>query len=69
VDGYLVAPHDVASAGKYAIDILGRADRGREMGQLARVNAQKKFCAKDIIPMYEEYYKQVLAAGTAAARA
>jgi hypothetical protein len=36
------------------------------MGKLARVNAQKKFCAKDIIPMYEEYYKQVLAAGTAA---
>jgi len=66
VDGYLVAPHDVAAGGKFALDILGRADRGRSMGQLARVNAQKKFCAKDIIPMYEEYYKQVLAAGTAA---
>jgi N-acetyl-alpha-D-glucosaminyl L-malate synthase BshA len=69
VDGYLVAPHDVAAAGKYAIEILGRADRGREMGQLARVNARKKFCANDIIPQYEEYYKQVLAASSAAARA
>src|SRR5579863_199010 len=69
VDGYLVAPHDVAAAGKYAIEILGRADRGREMGELARVNARKKFCANDIIPQYEEYYKQVLAAGTSAARA
>src|SRR5579862_5681342 len=66
VDGYLVAPHDVAAAGKFAIDILGRADRGREMGKLARVNAQKKFCAKDIIPMYEEYYRTVLAGGSAA---
>jgi hypothetical protein len=64
-----VAPHDVAAAGKYAIEILGRADRGREMGQLARVNARKKFCANDIIPQYEEYYKQVLAASSAAARA
>ena len=36
------------------------------MGKLARVNAQQKFCAKDIIPMYEEYYQKVLAAGTAA---
>jgi len=69
VDGYLVAPHDVAAAGKHAIEILGRADRGREMGELARVNARKKFCANDIIPQYEEYYKQVLAAGTSAARA
>jgi hypothetical protein len=59
----------VAAAGEYASDILGRADRGREMGQLARVNARKKFCANDIIPQYEEYYKQVLAAGTSAARA
>jgi len=68
VDGFLVAPHDVAAAGKFAIDVLSRADRGREMGQLARVNARKKFCANDVIPQYEEYYKQVLAAGTAAAR-
>ena len=69
VDGYLVAPHDVAAAGKYAIDILSRADRGRAMGQLARVNARNKFCANDIIPQYEEYYRKVLAAGTSAARA
>jgi N-acetyl-alpha-D-glucosaminyl L-malate synthase BshA len=69
VDGYLVAPRDVAAAGKYALDLLGRADRGREMGQLARVNARKKFCANDIIPQYEEYYRKVLAAGSAAAGA
>jgi len=66
VDGYLVQPHDVAAAGKFAIDLLGRADRGREMGKLARVNARKKFCAKDIIPQYEEYYRRVLTAGSAA---
>jgi L-malate glycosyltransferase len=61
VDGYLVQPGDVAQAAKHAIDILSRADRGREMGQLARIHAKKKYCANDVIPMYERYYEQVLA--------
>jgi L-malate glycosyltransferase len=60
VDGYLVAPRDVASAAKYAIEILSRSDRGREMGQAARVNARKKFCSNDVIPLYEDFYRGVL---------
>ena len=60
VDGYLVEPGDVKLAAKYAIDLLSRADRGREIGQLARVHARKKFCANDVIPMYERYYERVL---------
>lgn len=61
VDGYLVEPGDVPLAGKYATEILSRADRGREMGQRARIDARKKFCANDVIPMYEQYYERVLA--------
>jgi len=68
VDGYLVEPGDVKLAAKYAIDVLSRADRGREMGQLARRNARRKFCANDVIPMYERYYEQVLAERTMVAR-
>lgn len=60
VDGYLVEPRDVTSAAKYALDILTRADRGREMGQRARINAKKKYCANDVIPIYEAYYSKVL---------
>jgi len=60
VDGFLVEPGDVKTAAKYAIDLLSRADRGREMGQLARLSAKKKFCANDVIPRYEQYYRQVL---------
>ena len=60
VDGYLVEPEDVAGAAKYAIEILSRSDRGREMGRTARLNAKKKFCANDVIPQYEAYYKQIL---------
>jgi len=55
-----VQPGDVKEAARYAIEILSRADRGRAMGQTARINAKKKFCANDVIPAYESYYKRVL---------
>src|SRR5258707_630399 len=44
VDGYLVTPRDVVSAARYTLEILSRADRGREMGQQARIDAKKKYC-------------------------
>ena len=66
VDGYLVEPGDVKSAAAYAIEILSRTDRGREMGQIARINAKKKFCANDVIPAYEAYYRRVLEQASAA---
>jgi len=31
------------------------------MGQTARLNAKKKFCSNDVIPIYERYYKRILA--------
>jgi len=66
VDGYLVEPGDVKAAGAYAIEILSRADRGREMGHQARINAKSKFCANDVIPRYEQYYQRVLSESRAA---
>jgi N-acetyl-alpha-D-glucosaminyl L-malate synthase BshA len=60
VDGFLVEPGDVQAAARYAIEILSRADRGREMGKIARINAKKNYCANDVIPAYERYYKRVL---------
>ncbi len=68
VDGYLVAPRDVEAAANHVIEILSRPDRGREMGKKARANAQRKYCATDVIPRYEAYYRQVLE-GAAAAQA
>jgi L-malate glycosyltransferase len=65
VDGYLHEPRDVKAAARYALEILSRQDRGRSMGQTARINARKKYCANDVIPLYEEYYRQVI--GTVAA--
>jgi L-malate glycosyltransferase len=60
VDGYLAPPRDVATAAKYAIDILSLPDRGRLMGQQARKSARSKYCANDVIPLYEAYYRKVL---------
>jgi L-malate glycosyltransferase len=61
VDGFLVDPGDVKSAAAHAIEILSRADHGREMGQRARINAKRKYCANDVIPLYESYYRRILA--------
>ena len=66
VDGYLVAPRDVAAAAKFALQILTSPDRGREMGRLALINARKKYCANYIIPIYEAFYQKVLDAVPAA---
>jgi N-acetyl-alpha-D-glucosaminyl L-malate synthase BshA len=64
IDGFLFTPRDVEIGARYAMEILSRPDRGREMGKVARVNAKKKYCANDVIPMYESYYRQVIDAVT-----
>jgi L-malate glycosyltransferase len=69
VDGYLIPPRDVEAGAKYALEILMLPDRGREMGQRARVNARRKYCSNDVIPQYEAYYQKVLNASGAAAGA
>jgi N-acetyl-alpha-D-glucosaminyl L-malate synthase BshA len=67
VDGYLFEPRDVETAAKYALEILTRSDRGRAMGEMARVNARRRYCSNDIIPLYEAFYEKILnAAGTPA---
>ena len=60
VDGYLIPVRDVEAGARYALEILTRPDRGRSMGQQARINAKAKYCANDVIPQYERYYAKVL---------
>jgi L-malate glycosyltransferase len=69
VDGYLVPPRDIAAAAKFALEILTLPDRGRAMGEQARVNARRRYCSNDVIPQYEAYYQKVLNASGAAASA
>ncbi len=61
VDGFLVQPGNLKEAARDVIELLSRAARGREMGKTARINAKKRFCANDVVPAYETYYKRILA--------
>jgi L-malate glycosyltransferase len=60
VDGYLFEPRDVTTGAKYALDVLTRPDRGRMMGEMARVNARRRYCSNDIIPRYEAFYEKIV---------
>ncbi len=58
--GFLAAVGDIDTMARCAIDILSDEKRLREMGMLARWEAQSRYCATKIIPEYEAFYKRVL---------
>jgi N-acetyl-alpha-D-glucosaminyl L-malate synthase BshA len=58
--GFLAPVGDVEAMAKYAIEILSDQERLEDMGVSARASAQAKFCASKIIPMYEDYYREVM---------
>ena len=58
--GFLAQVGDVETMARCAIDILSDEKRLREMGMLARWEAQAKFCSTKIIPEYEMFYRRVL---------
>ncbi len=58
--GFLAEVGDVDTMARYAIDVLSDDARLREMSQRARKFAKKKFCANDVIPQYEKFYRCVL---------
>ena len=60
VDGFLADVGDIEAMAKYSIEILSDDERLREMAKLARFKAQSTYCASKIIPMYEEFYREVL---------
>src|SRR5207302_9477601 len=47
--GFLAQPGDVETMARYAIEILSDEKRLREMGKLARWEAQAQFCSSKII--------------------
>ena len=61
VTGYLADVGDVETMSRYAIDLLGDESRLRDMGKRARAGARARFCTSKIIPLYEEFYRRVLA--------
>jgi N-acetyl-alpha-D-glucosaminyl L-malate synthase BshA len=58
--GYLAEVGDVDTMANYAIELLSNENHLKEMGQAARLVAKSRFCASEIIPQYEEFYRRVL---------
>ena len=59
-NGILADVGDVDGMAKRAIELLSDEKRLREMGKLARFEAQSRFCSTKIIPQYEKFYQRVL---------
>jgi N-acetyl-alpha-D-glucosaminyl L-malate synthase BshA len=59
--GLLFAVGDVAAMAEGAVALLKNPDRLREMGKAGRLFARHNFCSTRIVPLYEEYYAEVLA--------
>ncbi|HEV2113818.1 MAG TPA: N-acetyl-alpha-D-glucosaminyl L-malate synthase BshA [Terriglobales bacterium] len=58
--GFLAEVGNVGEMAGYAFEVLSDAKRLKDMSQTARFEAQSRFCASKIIPMYEQYYRKVL---------
>jgi N-acetyl-alpha-D-glucosaminyl L-malate synthase BshA len=60
--GFLANVGDVETMAGYAIELLNDPSKLAEMARAARCAAQSRFCSTKIIPQYERFYQQVLAA-------
>ncbi len=58
--GFLAPVGDIETMARCAIEILSDEKRLREMGMLARWEAQARYCTTKIIPEYEMFYKRVV---------
>jgi L-malate glycosyltransferase len=62
-DGLLVAPLDDAALAEAVVGLLADPARRREMALAGRRNAERRFATSSVVPLYEEAYRRVLAAG------
>jgi N-acetyl-alpha-D-glucosaminyl L-malate synthase BshA len=58
--GFIAEIGDIARMAKYAIDLLTNEKKYRLFSQNARERAVKKFDTNKVVPLYEDYYKNVL---------
>lgn len=59
--GFLANLGDVNTMADYAMEIIQNPELGRKMGQEGRKHAVEVFGQDKIVPLYESYYKQILA--------
>ncbi len=59
--GLLYPVGDIEGMSDGALQLLSDRAKLREMGKRARRSAQNRFCSTRIVPLYEQYYDEVLA--------
>jgi N-acetyl-alpha-D-glucosaminyl L-malate synthase BshA len=62
-DGFLEAVGDIAAQAARVVELLTDDELHYRMGRAGRWNASERFCSDKIIPQYEKYYRDVVAAG------
>ncbi len=58
--GFLAGVGEVDEMARYAIELLSDEKKFQQIARNARTKAQTQYCASKIIPMYEDYYREVL---------
>ncbi len=58
-DGFLEAPGDVAAQARRVAQLLLDESLHARVSSAARQTAETRFCTSKIIPLYEDYYKQI----------
>lgn len=61
--GYISEIGDIDRMARYAIDLLGDQKKYDRFSRAARERAEQHFSSKDIVPMYERYYEEILRGG------
>jgi N-acetyl-alpha-D-glucosaminyl L-malate synthase BshA len=61
VNGVLHPPDAHAAMAESAVALLSDPMQHRQMAQAARLRVRTRFCAEDVVPMYEACYEAVLA--------
>ncbi len=65
VDGYLEAVGDIEAQAARVVALLTDEKLHRTMARAARQTAADRFCTDKIIPLYEQYYEEVVSGGKA----
>ena len=58
--GYIAEIGDVSRMAKYSIELLSNEKKYKMFSDNARLRAVNKFDKDKVIPLYEEYYKQIM---------
>ena len=68
VTGYLHPPDALDEMAASAVKLFTDAAHHRAVGRAACRRVREHFCAERIVPMYEDFYREVIRRGAATAR-